>query len=110
MMDMDMQIPASTKNLVSIGDVSNYLSIALNLLVTMAVILDLPLTETFDDTWRQCYTSHFGWDTSTICCIILCASTAGILWFWNRNRTRGVGVGGRYEMNQQLSDRLPKIS
>jgi len=46
---------------VTIGDVSNWASMVLNVVVTSAVLLNFPSYDTFDDSWRQngqCYTTH----------------------------------------------------
>ena len=46
---------------VAIGDISNCVSIVLNVAVTVAVLFNFPSYDTFDDSWRQngqCYTTH----------------------------------------------------
>eukprot|EP00568_Trieres_chinensis_P017967 CAMPEP_0183324566 /NCGR_PEP_ID=MMETSP0160_2-20130417/77368_1 /TAXON_ID=2839 ORGANISM="Odontella Sinensis, Strain Grunow 1884" /NCGR_SAMPLE_ID=MMETSP0160_2 /ASSEMBLY_ACC=CAM_ASM_000250 /LENGTH=209 /DNA_ID=CAMNT_0025492167 /DNA_START=65 /DNA_END=690 /DNA_ORIENTATION=+ len=63
------------------GDSVHYLSIALNVLITAAILLELPSKETFDDSWRskgQCF-SETGLDTSLTCAALLTTSSIALL-------------------------------
>eukprot|EP00563_Minutocellus_polymorphus_P017960 CAMPEP_0197715692 /NCGR_PEP_ID=MMETSP1434-20131217/800_1 /TAXON_ID=265543 /ORGANISM="Minutocellus polymorphus, Strain CCMP3303" /LENGTH=283 /DNA_ID=CAMNT_0043299885 /DNA_START=42 /DNA_END=893 /DNA_ORIENTATION=+ len=97
-----------TLDAIDIGNGAHILAIALNVLVTSAVILQLPSKEIFDETWReqgQCLVSHGPIDTTTICGIMLCSSALG-LFLLSKKLSKN---GANNKNNEQLASRLQKM-
>ena len=93
-----------TLDAIAIGNSAHILAIALNIVVSAAVILGLPSKETFDDTWRergQCLVNHGPIDTTTICCIFLCSSAVGLFQLSKKL--------SKDKNNKQLASRLQKM-
>lgn len=104
-------IPPSKQDKAALGDMANYLSMALNVVVTLSVLLDFPSHDTFDEQWRQdgqCYADHIElargitMDTSTLCCLLLCGSAAVAMALWYQQKDT--------ILNAYLVRRLPKTA